>query len=87
LDKVELSQSIADQIEEVVKEKASPELRDLIRKVEYLMEQNKTIARGLVMLHESSETAPAGMPSGELQVPVPMGIPKQSQGYQKSISS
>jgi hypothetical protein len=79
----------------VEKKETAPEMKELVKKLDYLAEQNRTIAKGLVMLHEKTSSEGVNV-SGMTGMSVPVlqtqGFSQSSenknvQGYQKSISS
>ena len=62
----------------------------IVEKIDTLLDQNKTIARGLTLMHEvnSRQGNPSGYPSQERQAPIEPPIGETGiTGYQKSIAS
>ena len=69
--------------------------RELISKLDRLIEQNKIIAQGITMLHEEHTSMPSANPEQEAPMPpmmmqappMPMNNPDNINRYQRSISS
>jgi hypothetical protein len=89
------AKAMAEKEIKVDKKEPAPEMKELVKKLDYLAEQNRTIAKGLVMLHERSSQEGTNNP-GMVGMNVPalqsQGLSQGSenknvQGYQKSISS
>jgi len=70
--------------------KEDKDFKEMVGKLDELIDQNKIIARGLVMVHEKigleeRAPAPAKMPAPSAAMPKPAG--RGTEGYQKSISA
>ena len=62
--------------------------KDLVGKLDRLIEQNKIIAQGITMLHEEHSVMPASSGQMPMQSQFPQqGIPGDANKYQRSISS
>ena len=60
--------------------------KEVVEKIDNLLEQNRTIARGVALIHEeNSENNPAHPPQRIMQRQIPEPT-KNTGGYQKSIS-
>jgi seryl-tRNA synthetase len=70
-------------------EKSGKDNKKIIEKIDTLLEQNKILAKGLTLMHESKlvegETVP--LPQGEKKITGVPRIPSNTDEYQKSISS
>lgn len=95
LDLFEISaKSLAEKDFNVNKE--NKENKKILDNLDKLMDQNKTIARGLTLMHESGVQSPGESPqqnsqppqvAREMQPPRPFSLRDNMQEYQRSISS
>jgi len=58
--------------------------KQIIEKIDNLLEQNRTIARGVALVHEGPERRPTYSPQRTMQSPVPEQA-QNIEGYQKSV--
>ena len=60
--------------------------KEVVEKIDNLLEQNRTIAKGVALIHEENPgNKPALLPQRIMQRPIPKPI-ENTGGYQKSIS-